>query len=154
MILLNVSFGIFAFMPLGWLFMAFVILFEGLLITKLLLPNWFNGKIYRITAWTNIISGIIGIALSMFLNGDWYLVVWFPWVSSNEINLTREGSLQFLIIYYAFAFVLTLIIEALTNILFLRKRFPAKKILAATVVANICSYAVGTVVLYSYSFGN
>jgi hypothetical protein len=152
MTLLNVSFGIFAFTPLGWLFMAFVILFEGLLVTRLLLSKWFDIRIYRVTAWTNIISGIIGIIISILLNGGWYLVVWFPWVSEHEINLTRDGSLQFLIIYYAAAFALTLIIETLTNILFLRKQYPTKKIFKTTVIANILSYAVGTIVLYSYSF--
>ncbi len=152
MTLLDVSFGIFAFMPLGWLFMAFVIILECLVMTRLLLPKWFDKRIYRVTAWTNIISGLLGIIISMVLNGGWYLVVWFPWVSNNEINLSTKDALQGLIIFYAAAFVLTLIIETITNILFLRKYYATKKIIRATAIANILSYAVGTIVLISYSF--
>ncbi|HVY76120.1 MAG TPA: hypothetical protein VG890_14900 [Puia sp.] len=152
MTLLDVSFGIFAFLPQGWLFMAFVIILECLTMTRILLPRWFDKGIYRITALTNIISGLTGIIISMILNGGWYLVVWFPWVSSNEINLTKKEALHALIIFYAAAFILTLIIEIITNILFLRKHYLTKQIVKATIIANILSYAVGTIVLYSYSF--
>jgi hypothetical protein len=152
MTLLNVSFGIFAFQPLGWLFMAFVILFEGLVMTRLLAPKWFSARIYRVTAWTNMISGVVGIILSMLLNGGWYLVVWFPWVSENEVKVTQKGSLQFLIVYYAVAFLLTLIVETITNIIFMKEEHQAKRIVRATMIANVFSYTVGTVVLYSYSF--
>ena len=152
MTLLDVSFGVFAFLPQGWLFMAFVIILECLVMTRLLLPNWFDKRIYGVTALTNIISGLTGIIISMILNGGWYLVVWFPWVSNNEINLSKKGALQGLIIFYAIAFVLTLIIETIINVLFLRKRYSTKKVIRATVIANILSYAAGTVVLYSYSF--
>jgi hypothetical protein len=155
MILLDVSFGIFAFLPQGWLFMAFVILIECVIMTKILKKNWFDKRIYGIAALTNVISGIVGIVISMILNGGWYLVVWFPWVSSNEINLSNRESLKALIIFYALAFILSIIIESLINWLFLRKRFKTKQILTTTLIANIAniaSYAIGTIVLYSYSF--
>src|SRR6478609_5035363 len=109
MTLLDVSFGIFAFMPQGWLFMAFVIVLECLVMTRLLLPKWYNKRIYGVTTLTNVISGLTGILISMILNGGWYLVVWFPWVSSNEINPSDKEALKALIIFYALAFVLTLI---------------------------------------------
>lgn len=152
MILLDVSFGIFAFLPQGWLFMAFVILIECVIMTKILKENWFDKRIYGIATLTNVISGIVGIVISMILNGGWYLVVWFPWVSSNEINLSNRESLKALIFFYALAFILSIIIESLINWLFLRKRFKTKQILTTTLIANIASYAIGTIVLYSYSF--
>ena len=152
MTLLNVSFGIYAFLPQGWLFMAFVIILECLIMTRLLLPKWVDKRIYGVTTLTNIISGLTGIIISMILNGGWYLVVWFPWISSNEIDLTKTEALYGLIIFYVVAFVLTLIIEAITNILFLRKYYFAKRIIKATIIANSISYAIGTIILYSYSF--
>jgi len=94
MILLDVIFGIFAFLPQGWLFMAFVILIVCVIMTKILKKNWFDKRIYGIAALTNVISGIVGIVISMILNGGWYLVVWFPRVSSNEINLSNRESLK------------------------------------------------------------
>jgi hypothetical protein len=150
MILLNVSFGIFAFLPQGWLFMLFVILIECVILTKLLKNKWFNKRIYGIATLTNMISGIIGIIISMALNGGWWLVVWFPWVSSYEVRTTTH--FKALIIYYACAFILTIIIELLTNWLFLKKHYKDRKILTATMLANFVSYTVGTLILYLYSF--
>ena len=150
--LLIVSFGIFAFMPLGWLFMAFVILFECLIITRMLLPKWIDKKVFICTTLSNVISGIIGMIISLKLNGGWYLVVWFPWVSDNEVDLSQEGQLKPMIIYYLAAFFLTLLIEMSTNSPFLGRNYSVRKILVATLVANILSYAVGSLVLYSYSF--
>lgn len=153
MIFLNVSFGIFAFLPQGWIFMAFVILIECIILSRVLNQTWFNKKICGITTLTNVISGLIGIIISMILNGGWYLVVWFPWVSSNEITLSNKESLNGLIIFYLCAFVLTIILETLTNWLFLKKTYKTKRILITTLIANVISYAIGTIVLYSYSFG-
>lgn len=152
MLLLNVSFGIYAFLPQGWIFMAFVILLECLVMTRLLTPKWLDKRIYCVSTLTNISSGLCGITISMILYGGWYMVVWFPWVSSNQFNLSTPNALQELIIFYLVAFVLTLIIESVNNILFLRKHYSTSKILKATIVTNIVSYAIGTVVLYSYSF--
>jgi len=152
MVLLNVSFGIFAFLPQGWLFMAFVILIESAIMTKFLKHQWFNKRIYVTTTLTNTISGIVGIVVSMALNGGWFLVVWFPWVSSHEVNTNNAENIKWLVIFYACAFILTIIIELLTNWLFLKKYYKGKQILIASIIANIVSYAVGTLVLYSYSF--
>ena len=152
MTILDVSFGIFAFLPQGWIFMAFVIIIECLIMSRLLLPQWYNGRIYRVTTLTNVISGLTGIMISMFLNGGWYLVVWLPWVSKYEINISNKESLHALMFYYAIAFILTLIIEVNINFLLLRKQYLMGKIIKATIVANIVSYAIGTIVLYSYSF--
>ena len=149
MVLLNVSFGIFAFLPQGWLFMAFVILIESVILTKLLRHQWYNKKEYCTATLTNIISGITGIVVSMKLNGGLWLVVWFPWVSSNEVN---ARNINWLVVFYACAFILTIIIELFTNWLFLRKLYKRKQILVASMIANIVSYVVGTLVLYSYSF--
>lgn len=132
--------------------MAFVIILECLIITRVLLPNWFNKRIYGITTLTNIISGLTGIIISMILNGGWFLVVWFPWVSNHEINLAKKEELYGLIIFYAAAFVLTLIIEIITNVLFLRKFYLKKNVIKATVIANTISYIIGSITLYLYSF--
>lgn len=153
MILLNVSFGIFAFLPQGWIFMAFVMFIESLILSKFFEQKWFDKQIYGITFLTNIISGIIGIIASMKLNGGWWLVVWFPWVSNNEVDTTNPEALKWLYILYGCAFLLTIIIETLTNWLFLKKRYATKRILTVTLTANTVSYLIGTFVLYAYSFG-
>ena len=148
MILLDVSFGIFVLMPEGWIFMICVILTECVVMTRLLLPKWFDKKIYWATTLSNLISGITGIILSLILNGGWYLVVWFPWVGTNEINLSKKGDLLALSIFYIITFILSLIIESMTNILFLRKQYPVKKILISTFITNLVSYAIFSFALY------
>ena len=81
MLPLNVSFGIYAFLPMGWLFMAFVILGEGFLMSWYLIRKKFDKKIYLTETVSNIVSGAVGIITTLALNGGWWLVVWFPWVS-------------------------------------------------------------------------
>lgn len=70
---LNVSFGIFAFLPMGWLFMAFIILGEAFLMSRCLVGKGFNKRIYLSAAVANVISGAVGIAASLALNGGWWL---------------------------------------------------------------------------------
>jgi hypothetical protein len=151
-LLLDVSFGIFAFMPQGWLFMAFVILIECLTMTRVLLPRSFDKKIFVVTTLANVISGVVGIAISIALNGGWWLVVWLPWVSKHEVDLSSRPEWHALIIYYVIAFLLTLIIEMGINVPLLRRGYAIRKIVEATILANILSYLAGSVILYSMSF--
>lgn len=153
MTLLNVSFGIYAFLPQGWLFMAFVILSECLVATNLFTGKWTRDrKIFLSITGSNLISGLLGIIVTMALNGGWYLVVWFPWVISHEIDLSLDNERSGLVVFYLVCLVLTLIIETVTNILFLRRQYSIKEIIRTTVLANLVTYFVGSLVLYSYSF--
>jgi len=150
MIALNVSFGIYAFMPQGWIFMAVIILIECLGFSKLLTNTWKNSKIYSTILISNIISGIIGIIGSMMLNGGWWLVVWFPWVSSHEVR--GDKAIKYLIIFYLIAFVLTILIESIINIARLQKMYAHKEIFFKTLIINIVSYLVGSLAMYSFTF--
>ena len=69
MTLLDVSFGIFAFLPQGWLFMAFVILAEALIMSKYLAKKFYNRPIYVTALISNFISGLIGIIASTIALG-------------------------------------------------------------------------------------
>ena len=146
-LLLNVSFGITAFLPMGWLFMAFVIVAEAFLMSKYLIQQKFNKRIWWSAIFSNIVSGVIGIITTMILNGGWWLVVWFPWVSSHEVNVHNSNHLWGLIIYYLVAMILSVLIELLVNHLILRKEYPFKKTLNATLIANAFSYFVGAVLI-------
>lgn len=148
MIPLNVSFGIHALLPTGWLFMGLVIYGEGYLMRRYLTQSKvFDFDIHMTAFVSNGISGIIGIIISTILNGGWWLVCWFPWVSSNEVNIHKPTHLQYLALYYVVALILSILIELRVNYLFLRKRFPFKRIWKATLIANACSYAVGTLLI-------
>jgi hypothetical protein len=114
MIFGNASFGLYAFMPQGWVFMISIILIESLLISRLLTNDWQDFSVYKRVGISNITSGIVGIVVSMILNGGWWLVVWFPWVSDNEVNI-HNNQIYLLAIAYGLAFLLTLIIELPLN---------------------------------------
>lgn len=147
MIPLNVSFGIFAFLPVGWLFMAFVILGEGFLMSWNLIRIKFDKKIYLTAALSNIVSGAVGIITTLELNGGWWLVVWFPWVSKHEVDIHDPQSLWTLVLFYFAALILSVLIELLINHLMLQKRYPFRKTLHATLIANAFSYILGAVLI-------
>ena len=152
--LLDVSFGIFAFLPQGWIFMLFIILIEYFITTRYLKNKWHDQKILFVTTLSNTISGLFGIITTMILNGGWFLVVWFPWVSDHEINLNKAGALKYLIIFYLIAFLASVLIEVAINIRFLHKNYANKRIIIATLLANTASYIIGSTLLYTYSFSH
>lgn len=147
--ILNVSFGIFALLPQGWIFMTIIILLECVILSYLTTKFRYDKLIYSTIFISNFLSGLVGFGISILLNGGWWLVVWFPWVSNHEVG---ENAFNELMIYYGCAFVLTLLIEGLINYLFLRKTYPSSKILYYTLLINIISYTFGSIALYSYSF--
>ncbi len=144
--LLDVSFGIFAFMPIGWAFMAFVILCEAFCMSKYLTNARLNKRIYWTELLSNAVSGLTGIVTSMELNGGWWLVVWFPWVSKHEVNIHYEWF--GLLVYYLVAFLLTLVIEFLVNFAFLRKFYSLVQIVKATLLVNVVTYAIGAILIF------
>lgn len=150
MITLNVSFGIHAFLPQGWIFMFAIILIECLGFSKLLTTKWKETKIYSTVIISNFVSGIIGIIGSMILNGGWWLVVWFPWISSNEVR--GDEGFKWLAILYLIAFVLTILIEGAINLYRLKENYPRKEIITKTLIINVISYLIGSLAMYSYSF--
>ena len=147
MLPLNVSFGIYAFLPMGWLFMAFIILGEAFLMSRYLVRKKFDKKIYLSATVSNIVSGALGIITTMAVNGGWWLVVWFPWVSSHEADIHSRQEALALVIYYIVALILSVLIELLVNHLMLRKQYPFKRTFRATLIANAFSYILGAVLI-------
>lgn len=149
-ILLNVSFGIYVFHPLGWAFMVVIAAIECVLLSKLIAGSWWSGRVGLMTLSANAVSGLIGIALSLWHNGGWWLVCWLPWVGSNEFD--RADELGPFAVYYFIAFMLTLVIETPFLLLVLRKRAPNRTIVRASVTANIVSYLFASVLMYGVMF--
>ena len=150
LILANVSFGIFAFTPFGWAFMAAIIVLEILVLSRSLSGKWWHTKTAVTAIIANLVSGAVGFGLSLFLNGGWWLVVWMPWVSSKEVTIPRH--LTELSIYYIGAFVLSIAIEGVVEQIRLKSQFEKKKIWKTCLMANVASYIIGSVAMYSWSF--
>ena len=54
MLPLNVSFGIYAFLPMGWLFMAFIILGEAFLMSRYLIRKSLGYFIFSAREWIGV----------------------------------------------------------------------------------------------------
>ena len=140
-LLLNVSFGILILMPQGWLFMILIMLLESFISSELLCKRKFDGRITATVFFANFVSGLFGIIITLILNGGWWLVVWFPWVSSHEVDFSIPNELTGFIIYYI-----------LINYSMLGKIHPAKKIFRTTLLVNLASYFLGSIIIYSLGF--
>lgn len=147
MIPLDASFGIFVLLPQGWLFMIFVIFCEGFLATKVLIKQKYNRRIYLTMLTSNVVSGLTGIIGSYLINGGWWLVCWFPWVSSHEIDIHNSALLIVLVIYYFAAFVVTIIIEMGINFSCLKNQFGVRQIIKATLLTNAVTYFIGALLI-------
>lgn len=153
MLLLNTTyFGKYASLPMGWFFMACLLAIEIVVMSQILDRKYFNSKIAFTALVSNVVSGIVGVYTSTALNAGRLFTVWFPWVSSREVNLENDEELFSFVIYFAAAFVATVIIELIVNSIFLKKRYEFRPVMRATIIANVVSFLLGSFVLYSYSF--
>ncbi len=135
------------------MFMILIILLEAWLMSRWLCKKRLDQRITGTAFLSNFISGLTGIITTLILNGGWILVVWFPWVSTHEIDISSSDSLLVFCFIYLIAFVLSVFIETLINWLMLRKHYSTRQILKSTLLANIASYLLGSLILYAISFG-
>ncbi len=151
LLLANVSFGILALMPKGWFFMACTVVLEAWLFSRLLFAVPWQRRAALTALTANVISGGAGFGLSILLNGGWWVVVWFPWVSHKEVNTTEQ--VLWLSVYYLLAFLLSVTIETLCAQWLLQGRAEKPQIRRTCLLANLASYAAGSTILYTWSFG-
>lgn len=137
---------------MGWLFMACLLVIEIIVMSQILGRKYFIGRVAYAAFISNLVSGLIGAYTSIAINGGRMLTVWFPWVSSREVDLSKDEALFSFVLYYAVAFVATILIELLVNSLFLKKRYEFRPVMRATIIANVVSFLLGSFVLYTYSF--
>jgi len=134
-------------MPQGWIFMILIILLETVVMSKVMTGKRFNQRICATAFVSNIVSGIAGIITSMNINGGWWLVVWFPWVTSHEVNVKNGYQLLGIITYFLVALIASVLIEWGVNHLMLRKHYKPKSILKGTLMANAVSYSLSILIL-------
>lgn len=106
--LANVSFGIMVFHPIGWGLMVAVIVIESLMLRRFVGATAKTSSLFLASAVANGVSGAVGFAVSLWLNGGWWLVVWVPWVTANE---AARWQLPNLAAYMAVAYLASVLIE-------------------------------------------
>ncbi len=146
----NVSWGIYALMPQGWVFMLAIILIEAVVLSRGLTGSWWSRKVAIGATVANTISGAAGLFLSLKIS-SLPIVLWMPWVSSDEVNLEKEFAL--LSVCYCAAFLLSVLIEGVVLALMLKSVSSRRKIWLWCLLANVTSYLLGSIALYSWSFG-
>lgn len=151
MLLYTASFGKYASHPLGWFVILLVIIAEGIIMSQFLENKKFEPRIMFPCCVSNIVSAIAGAMLSKVVNNGWMLVIWFPWVSSVDIDINISGSFLTFITTLVGAFIVTVIIEVILNRMMIKSR-RFKRVMSATVLANVISYVVACFFLYVYSF--
>ena len=149
--LLATSFGKYASLPMGWIFMTCIVIVEALIMSQILSRRMLNPRVLLPTIISNIVSGTVGAVVSKALNKGWMLVIWFPWVSSLEVDADNQESLFSFIVYFVAAFVGTVLIEILLNGMFMKSR-GFKRVMRATIISNVITYLVACFILYTCSF--
>ncbi len=139
--LANVSFGIMVFHPIGWILMGLVIVIEALLLRRRLGGEPWRHNFLAISAIANAASGLLGLLLSLTLTSGWWLVLWIPWVTANEVSRRQLGEfLPFL----ALTFAASVVVEWAVVVKLLPAQ-AAARILRVELMANLAS----SVLLYA-----
>jgi hypothetical protein len=154
MMFLDIIFGIFDLIAMGWVYMILIILIECFIATKLLnKKEWYNTKVWLTITTSNIITGFIGIKTTLFFfNKGSFHKVWFPWISDCYMCWDNQRHIGEMIYYLFLAFILSLIIEFIINFIILSRFYNIKSIFRTTLIANIASYVFGAIIIYLYFF--
>ena len=151
MLLFTASFGKYASQPLGWIVIGLVIIAEAIIMSQFLTHKKTNERVILPTCISNIVSGVATAFLSKVVNNGWMLVIWFPWVSSADIDLNNSQSFLTFTTTLVGAFLVTVAIEVLINWRLMKHR-GFKPVMSATIFTNVVTYIVACFFLYAYSF--
>ena len=145
----NVSMAILILLPPGWAIIAGILSLEVCLFYFFLKRAYKFGALYWRLTVSNLASGIFGFVLSMFLNGGWLGVFWFPWVGAHEIEFMSPD----FIFYFLLMFVITLLIEIPINILLFRKlKIRWQQTVLVSLFANAITNIGCAFIIYLFSF--
>ena len=144
--LLDVVVGHFLPSLIGWAFLFFVLAAESLLLSKYLAKKWIDKRIFLIVIISNIITTIIGYIIFGQQGTSTHLLSWIP-TEYYGGHLLIKGMVSMFI----FSFILSVIIEAIFNLLMLKKNYAKKKILLGTTWINLFTYAVGGLIIFLFT---
>ena len=145
--LLDVVIGNYLPSLFGWLFLVFVLAAESLLLSKYLAKTWVNKRIFLTVIISNIITTIIGFFMFDQEGGtSVHLLSWIPTEYYGGHLLIKS-----MISMFIFSFILSVIIEAIFNLLMLKKDYRKKKIMLGTTWVNLFTYAVGGLIIFLFT---
>lgn len=156
MVILDVIAGIYLPNFWAWMFLLFVLIAEGLLLSLYLRKVQFDRKIYLCVIFSNSITTLIGFLLFDEKNYGGHLLNWIPlyvhgWAletgESHEVLLWSQT-----ILFLFVSFIASTIFEAILNFIILRRTYKTKAIFKGTLIVNLVTYLVGALIIFSYGF--
>jgi hypothetical protein len=119
MIILNMFIGeLLAVIGFGFIAFIVVVIIEGVFISIRLSKKWLNKEIFSIVFISNLITTIIGVVFHFLRKG---------------LNLSY-------VTYIIIALIISILIEGLINLAFLKRNYYRNIIIINTIYANIISY--------------
>lgn len=142
MITLDIIAGHFLPSLFGWIFLLFVLATESLFLSKYLTKYWQNKKIITTVVTANLITTIVGFFLLDTEKTGGHLLNWIPVDQYNgSIRLDRT------MVLFVSSFIGTILIEALFNLILLKKQFNPKRIIWGTIFVNAFTYAIAGITI-------
>lgn len=127
----------------GWLFLLFVIVVESTAYTYYLDKHYYKKSIFISVLVANIVTTIIGFFIFPHGYAGGSFLNWIPVSASKGRDFIDFG-------LFVFSFLLTIIVEAIVNVLVLRKMKENKRVIIGTLIINVLTYTVAAVILISY----
>jgi hypothetical protein len=142
---LDIIVGHFLPSSFGWAFLFFVLIAEGILLSKYLAKTWFDGRIFLAAVLSNAVTTVVGCLILDQEKIGGHLLNWIPVDQYHgSIRLDRT-----LFLFFS-SFISTVIIEAAIN-LFAIKRFSKRQKLIGTLAVNIFTYIAGGLIILIYN---
>jgi hypothetical protein len=155
LVLLNVIAGIYLPNFWAWIFLLFVLVAETLTLSFYLRKVKFDKRIFTSVILSNSITTLIGYILLDENHYGGYLLNWVPiykhsWALETE---SGEAILWAQTALFIFAcFIVTTIIETISNFTTLRREYKTKAICKGTLMINAITYLIGTLIILCYGF--
>jgi hypothetical protein len=143
--LLDVIAGYYLSGVLGWLFLVFVLISEGFILSKRLSGRKKEKKYYFVATCSNLVTTILGYLLLDDEKKGGHLLTWIP-MDEYKGHLEPVRS----ILFFVACFLASVFIETIINCIMLRNLHPVKAIWTATLTANIFTYLIAVIVFFVY----
>ena len=139
--LLDVIAGYFLPGLYGWIFLVFVLISEGFILSKRLNVGRFEKKYYLSAGISNLVTTLIGYLVLDDDTKGGHLLTWIP-IEEYQGKLLIE---QTIFLFFA-SFLGSVLIEIISNRLILGKSNTGGAISRATLLANIFTYTVAAII--------
>jgi hypothetical protein len=126
----------------GWIFLVFVILLEGMILSKRLFAQALEKRCLAAALVSNLVTTVAGYLVFDEEKRGGHVFSWIP------VDEYRGSILIFQTLFLFLAcFLMSVLLEAVVNSLLLKEHKPWRQVARATLRANIITYVAAALVL-------